>query len=433
MIDVDVARRVKVLFITAWYPSQIDPFFGIFVKEHAKAASLLNDIVVMYPYPNNSETSQKLYKITEEIEEGIRTIRIEYRGILSFLKSRLFRLKRKNSATLPETSAKGSHPLKRVTPSLKRLIKIVRIIDSEVSYCWGVLVAFRKLKKSGWKPDVIHAHVFTAGVPTIIVGKLYGIPVVITEHSANFAMHELTHYQLMQAKVAIGRADLVLPVTDAMRQDLLAYGIRNNFVVVPNAVNTEIFHPLPFRAREHQAKKLLLVAALRPEKGVPYLLQALNELKASRSDFSLDIVGSGPEQAKYEHMMKELSLGEIVKFHGSKSKQEVAEFMQNCDFYVLPSVVEQLPCVLIEAMACGKPVLATNVGGVSEIVNEERGVIIPCKDAYALKEAIIFMLDNYARYSSESISQYARDNFSYEALGKKFDKAYRDVLLARAK
>lgn len=428
-----VARQMKVLFITAWYPSETDPFFGIFVKEHAKAASLLNDIVVMYPHLSMSLAHNKRYKITEEIEEGIKTIRVEYRkGILSFPRSLLVRVKYTNSVALPATPTKVYNLFKRVTP-LKRLIEIIDRLDSDLNYYWSVLVAFRKLKKSGWKPDIVHAHVFTAGVVAIILGKLYRIPVVITEHTANFAMHDLTGDQLRKAKIAIGRADLVLPVTEAMKHDILAYGIKNDFLVVPNAVNTEIFLPLPSPAQEHRNKKLLLVAALRPEKGVPYLLQALNQLKAMRGDFSLDILGSGPEQAKYEHMMKELSLENIVSFHGSQNKQVVAEFMQNCDFYVLPSIVEQLPCVLIEAMACGKPVLATNVGGVSEIVNEKRGILIPSEDVDALKEAINFMLDNYASYSSESIVRYVRENFSYEALGEKFDKVYRDVLLAQAK
>jgi glycosyltransferase involved in cell wall biosynthesis len=439
-----VSRRLKVLFITAWYPSESDPFYGIFVKEHAKAVSLFNDIVVMYPFQSMSPDPDKLYKITEDIEDGIRTVRVEYsNGILSFLRSRLFRVKYTNSVALPATPTKGFHPFKRVTP-LKRFIEIkdrlvrrfIEIKDrysTDLSYYWSVLAAFRKLKKSGWKPDIIHAHVFTAGVPAIILGKLYRIPVVITEHAANFATHELTHDQLKKAKAAMGKADLVLPVTEAMKHNILAYGIKNNFLVVPNAVNTEIFHPSPSLAQEHRNKKLLLVAALRPEKGIPYLLQALYQLKAIRSDFSLDIVGSGPEQAKYEQMAKDLSLENMVNFNGSQSKQEVARFMQNCDFFVLPSTVEQLPCVLIEAMACGKPVLATNVGGVSEIVNEERGIMIPPKDVDALKEAIIFMLDNYATYSSENIEQYARENFSYEALGKKLDSIYRDVLSARAK
>jgi L-malate glycosyltransferase len=102
--------------------------------------------------------------------------------------------------------------------------------------------------------------------------------------------------------------------------------------------------------------------------------------------------------------------------------------MRNCDFFVQPSLQETFGVVYIEAMACGKPVIATNAGGPEEIVSDETGILVPPEDVEALKEAINYMLDNHANYCSEKIAAYARERFSYETVGKLLDKVYESVL-----
>jgi len=101
--------------------------------------------------------------------------------------------------------------------------------------------------------------------------------------------------------------------------------------------------------------------------------------------------------------------------------------MRECDFFVLPSFYENFGVVYIEAMACGKPVIATNAGGPKEIVNEDIGVLVPPKDVEALIKAIEYMLDNYQNYSTEKIAQYAKKRFSYEAIGKILDEVYKSI------
>ncbi len=82
-------KRLKILFFPAWYPSEVNPISGIFIREHARAASLHNDVVALYVYPDLSPRPRNLYRVTEDVEDGIRTIRVKYReyqGIFVYAK-----------------------------------------------------------------------------------------------------------------------------------------------------------------------------------------------------------------------------------------------------------------------------------------------------------------------------------------------------------
>ena len=422
MSRVSKHNRLKVLFLPAWYPSEIHPIAGIFIKEHAKAASVYNDIVVLYAYPDPYPQRRHLCRAFQDIEDGIRTIRVKYSGGIPLYLWRKITAKKQKPEGLSDSGTKAT--------ILGKFFAVPRMIIGDLLYCWSIFSAFRKLLKEGWKPDVIHAHVFTAGVPAAILGRLYRIPFVVTEHYTGFPRHILTLSQRIKARFVMNRAQIVLPVSNALKEAIETYGIKNKFQIVPNVVNTEIFRPLSSRDSRgrNEGKKLLLVAILSPQKGIPCLLEALSQIRHKRRDFSLDVVGDGPNRGEYEKLTKHLGLGDVVKFHGFKPKEEAAEFMRNCDFFVQPSLWETFGVVYIEAMACGKPVIASEVTGPQEIIDKSVGILVPPKDVNALKEAIEYMLDNCQNYSPEKISQYAKERFGYEAVGRRLDVIYHEIV-----
>ncbi len=277
---------MKVLFITSWYPLKSNPVTGIFIKEHAKAVSLYNEVVVIFN-EDFDYSIKKVFTISDNKEEGIRTIRIKHR--------------------LPHIPKTGY-----------------------IIYVIGILLACRKLLKE-WHPDIIHAHIYSAGVPAIILSVIYRIPVVVSEHWTGYGRGILPLFERIKARFALNRASAVITVSQDLQKTLEQYGIRNKFYIVPNVVNTEIFYPSPQQIKNPK-KRMLLVAVLTPIKGIPYLLNALSELKQERQDFVLDIVGDGSHRKEYEELTGKLGLKEIVRFHGMKSKEEVAEFMRKCVF-----------------------------------------------------------------------------------------------------
>jgi len=378
-------KQLKVLFIAGWYPSKKNPVAGVFVKEHAKAVSLYNDVVVLCS-EGIDRSVRGLYEIQDNVEDGLRTLRLRYR-----------------KSPIPKTSY--------------------------FIYLWGMFAAFRKLSREGWRPDVIHAHVYSAGVPAVLLGKHYGLPVVITEHFSGFPRGLVRGFEKLKAKFAFEKASLVCPVSKDLQKHIENCGIRAYFHVVPNVVDMSLFSPgCDPDERRGDRKRILLVALLDPKKGVPYLLEALARLREKRDDFVLDIVGDGPNRAEYEQLSHRLGLEDVVYFHGLKTKQEVADFMRRCDFFVLPSEWENLPCVLIEAMASGLPIIATRVGGIPEMINDNVGLLVPPRNANALTEAIDCMLDHYQDYSPAMIVRYANERFSYETVGKRLDEIYRGLV-----
>jgi len=288
--------------------------------------------------------------------------------------------------------------------------------------------AYWKLLNKGFRPDIIHAHIYEAGVPAVILGKIFNVPVIITEHFSAFTRQALSNLEIEKAKFAMNRVKLVLPVSEYLQRHIKKHGIHSEFRVIPNTVDTNLFHPLCNESKKKDKKQLLLVGWLSPNKGISYLLRALRYLQENRDDFVLDIVGDGPKRVEYEQMCTELGLQTKVRFHGVKSKQKVAEFMGRCDFFVLPSLWETQSCVLIEAMASGKPIVATEVGGIPEIVNDEIGILVSPKNWKALAKAIDFMLDHYQNYSSERIAQYAQERFSYKVIGRQLNEIYRTLV-----
>lgn len=418
-------NRLKVLFLPAWYPSEVNPVAGVFVREHARAASTYSDVVVLYAYPDPSPERRHLPSVSEVSEEGIRTIRVRYGGSFRYWWRRITGRGRPRP-TASETKA--------TTVAADKALSLPRVMVDDVLCYRAILSAFRGLVRQGWKPDIIHAHVYSAAVPAVMLGKLYRIPVVVTEHFSGFPRHLLTRTERLKARFAMNRAQMVLPVSDYLRGHIESYGIRNEFRVVPCVVGDSVFvPPLPTDEGDTNRQfKLLFVGNLVPVKGLPCLLKALSQVKEKRQDFVLDIVGGGPNRAEYEELASRLGLERMVRFHGPKPKQEVARLMRECAFLVQPSLQETFGVVYIEAMACGKPVIATNAGGPREFVSEDVGILVPPEDTGALRDAIEYMLDNHQRYSSEKIARHARERFSYEAVGRMLDEVYRAVAKARS-
>lgn len=152
-------------------------------------------------------------------------------------------------------------------------------------------------------------------------------------------------------------------------------------------------------SHDEPGKRLLYTGRLAAVKGLPIMFESLAILKSSHPDIVLTVVGDGPDRAKLEQMTARLGLDENVKFVGYQSQAEVRKHMQQTDVFVLPSFAEGVPVVLMEAMAAGVPVVATQIAGVSELVEEGvSGYLVPPGDAVVLAERIETLLtDNQLR------------------------------------
>lgn len=373
---------MNILFITPWYPTPENPVWGIFIKDIARAVSLSHDVVILTsgePRPSLG----RLYKIEEALEDNLRTLRLQYR-------------------------------------------KFYFPLISYLGHRSGALAAVRRLRQSGFQPDIIHAHVFEAGLIAVPIARQLRTPLILSEHSSAFLRGRIRGWNRIKAKYVFNRTSVVCPVSEEMKRHIESLAKRARLRVVPNPVDTSLFSP-ELRPPASEKKRILVVALLKPVKGIPVLLEALKILKHKRDDFVVDILGDGPQRSDYEQKARDLRLNDDVFFHGLRSKKEVADFMKNCDFFVLPSLYETFGIAVVEAMACGKPVVTTSIGGPADIVTEDTGKLVPPGDSEALTKALIYMLDHFQDFDPIRISMLARSLYSFEAVSRQWDLLYNSL------
>jgi len=383
-------KRLNVLFITNWYPTHEEPAKAVWVREQAKAVRLYDDVVVLHCAGPDIDLNS-LWRIQEEtdeeLREGIPTWRIRYWP-----------------SPIPQTSY--------------------------LAYLWSILRSCQYVVRQGFRPDVIHAHVYDAGAPAVAFGKLNRIPVVVSEHFSSFPTRTLGRLDFCKAWLAFRWADVVIPASHFLQKAIEQYGFRARFEVIPNVVDTTLFFPAPRpRTRNSADKRILFVGQLEPIKGIPFLFQALSLLHRNRNDWRLDIVGDGGSRMRYERLAADLKLGDTVAFHGLKTRQEVADLMRQADLFVLSSLVETFSLPVAEALASGVPVLSTRCGGPEEFLVDDAGRLVSPGDVDALFKGLDCMLDNLHRYSHQWICQYARERFSPQGVGAKLHALYQSLTL----
>jgi len=379
--------RLNVLMFPAWYPSPTRPFLATFHREHARATALYHELVVL-DAPREHTEGVRGRQVEDVMEDGIRIVRLRY----------------------------GRAPVPRTTMA---------------RYIGAVIATYRGLVRSGFRPDVIHGHLYFIALPAVILGRLFRVPVVITENAECFATG-LSRADRLEARFALGMADRVLPVSRSLRVLMERQGVRARYEEIPNAVDTKVFYPDAVAgARGDGPYRLLTVARMMPVKGVANLLRSLAVLRRVRSDVTLDIVGDGAHRAEYEALAGSLGLGRDVRFLGFQPREAVAELMRAAHGFVLASLTENCPCVLLEAMASGLPIVATDVGGVREFVPEHMGAFAPREDPEALAGTIAAMLARLPSFDPAEMASYARGRFSLEAVGAQVDRVYRAVLSER--
>jgi colanic acid/amylovoran biosynthesis glycosyltransferase len=151
-----------------------------------------------------------------------------------------------------------------------------------------------------------------------------------------------------------------------------------------------------YRPPAERISSVFCAARLSPEKGLEFLIRAIKLLLDQGHELQLRLAGDGPEREKLERLTNELELSDRVHFLGFLDEDEIICELQDCDLFVLPSFVEGLPVSAMEAMAIGVPVIATNIAGTSELVEDGRtGLLVRPSDSQALADAIVKMIAGY--------------------------------------
>lgn len=242
--------------------------------------------------------------------------------------------------------------------------------------------------------DIVHTHLFHANVLGRVVARLAGVPVVVsTTHVA-----EPRCWHLLLERWTASLVDRVVAVSEGVRRYMVerAHIPAGKIVVMRNGVDPGRFRLRRggFRRREGIASDCLLVTTvgrLHAQKGLGCLLQAARSLTLPHPEVRFLVVGEGPERRQLLRLRDRLGLGDRVRFLGFRA--DVPQILADSDVFALPSLWEGLSIALLEAMAAGLPVVATDVEGVAEVVTDgETGLVVPPGDADALTAALSRLL-----------------------------------------
>jgi len=285
--------------------------------------------------------------------------------------------------------------------------------------------------------DLIHAHfTYPDGVAAARLGKQFGVPVIISEHVPWGPWTDHNAFVHRESVRAVEECAFHVAVSEAVRESVArVVGDSQKLRVIPVGVDGTIFHrredagrPLP--------DQVLFVGAIRPVKGVDVLLRAIRLLADSGRNVTLVLVGESffksyqREYDRLRRMVEDLGLGSRVNFAGKRRPPELVRTIQESAVLVLPSRAESFGMVLVEALACGIPVVATRCGGPEDIVTEEVGVLVPPEDPAALATGIAQVLDRRGDYDAAKLRAYTLERFGLESVGTRLQALYAEALSA---
>ncbi|MCS6837098.1 MAG: glycosyltransferase [Anaerolineae bacterium] len=279
------------------------------------------------------------------------------------------------------------------------------------------------------RPDVIHAHnIFYAGYLASVIRQLHGVPAVLTEHSSNHLNGRMfLPAQRSLIRRTLGGLDVALAVGGRLRQALSLYG--HPIGPISNLVNTAFFHDAPMPPMNPFI--FAAVGSLVAVKNFPLLLRAFHQAFAGQNVL-LRIGGDGPQRRALERLIAELGLSRQVSLLGRLSRTQVRELFQQSHCVVSSSHIETFGVTLIEALACGRPVIATRSGGPQDFVEAEDGLLVLLNDAQALAAALRYMVNHHADYDPTLIRQRCEQRFSEQAVVGQL-LAYYEKAIARSR
>jgi glycosyltransferase involved in cell wall biosynthesis len=279
--------------------------------------------------------------------------------------------------------------------------------------------------------DVVHVH-HLGRAALRLARMVHRPPFALTTHDP-FAMNGLPigWKRRLTDGFVFRRADALVALSNAERDFLVGQGIaRQSVVVIPNGIRTDTFDRTSAPS-DAVRMEILFVGQLKAFKGLQYLLEALPVVRAAYPQIKLRVVYQTDALLDhYRAQAAKLGLEPCLEFAGRKTAAELAELYSSAVLVVSPSLGECLSTVVLEAMCCGAAVIATDVGGIREQLDEDTGMIVPPRDAPALAHAICTLLANEDRRRSlgRAARQKARSQFNVRNMIDRHVRLYEELL-----
>lgn len=387
-------KKRHILFLPAWYPDRNDPMNGLFVQNHAKSVNKFQQVTVVFAQKDNNVNGK--YDITCIEENGFPEIIVYYK------------------------------PVKCKISVINSIMKALRLRNAIYK---GIV--FLELEYG--KPDLIHAHILTRyGVLAYWLSKRWHIPYLITEHWSRYIPQRNEFKGFIRkwaTRFVVKRAKAILPVTKNLSDSMQMHHLENtNYQIVNNVVDTDLFKP-SIEENDISVFRFVHISCMdNRSKNVTGILDAVKILSQKRENFHLSVIGDGVDFELIKNYARDNELKNEVSFSGLLVGKDLINEINKNQCLVLFSNFENIPVVINECMACGIPVISSDVGGISEHVTHDKGMMVKRGDVYGLANAMEKMMEHYKQYDAQKLRQYALNNFSSDSVGRKLSNIYEEIL-----
>lgn len=280
------------------------------------------------------------------------------------------------------------------------------------------------------KPDLVHFQGLSTGIIGVFCKKILKIPYIVWVRGSDFylphPLMKLFHKSIFE------NASTIIALTEYMKRKMKKT-VNKEINVIPNGVDLSKFtineDKIDIRRELDipQDKTILIsVGRLYPVKGIEYLIRSINHLRETHNDLKLLIIGDGAERNNLEKLSEELNNEDYIEFRGKIPNEKIPLYLRASDVFILPSLSEGFPNALLEAMASGLPVVATNIRGLDEILEDGvNGFLVNPKSPKEIANKISHIIQDSAL--SEKFSQNNKvkaEEYSWETVIKKLNEIY---------
>ncbi len=386
--------NAAILFLTSWYPVEENPIHGIFIRGHALALSKYTKVVVAYAYSSNAGP---FYKPEETV---VNDNCVEYR------------------VKYPKPNSNFLRTLFQVTKYKK---------------AYNVLLNALIEKKIIVKAIQVNI-VFPTAIALPIFKEHYKVKHTIAENwsgylasDGNYKGLALKHY----TKQCFAGADKIWHVSQLQKEAMISHGLLGKFELLYNTVNTDVFTPRSISENVSNKIKLLHVSSLvEREKNISgtfRVLKRLQEQNLIHIAIELTLIGGSEETiSEAKKLAEQMQLKNII-FVGPKKPEEIAAQMHQSNALILFSHFEGMPLVVLEAMSCGLPVLATKVGQLPHIITDKFGVLVDVNNEEQMLNALVNLVQFKYKFDPQAMRDFILKHASQEAVGKQFYEYYSKI------
>jgi L-malate glycosyltransferase len=381
---------MKVLFISSWYPTSENPNFGIFVKEHAKAISTLTD----------------LYVLAVVVQRGKHILKASYSEYIDESGTRTFEI--------------------IIHSRFRNIIYHLIPLQSRIAYKY-----YKRKIEPLFTPDIIHSNViFPAGMIGDYFSRKLRKPHIITEHWSKIEGLLKKPYLSSLARRSYKNAEIILPVSKFLKDNILTLLPElefDKFKIIPNVISSEIF---TYKEKTPLNDKIKFCAIATwatkkvPDKKPELFIEALNQFqKASSKKVHLTMIGGGDRLDDLKQLCAKQSFE--IEFTGYLAKTQIAQLLQESDYFIHASTIETFGVVIVEALMTGTPVICSKVAALPELIDVTNGILCENTVADWLAGINIILQKDFNR---KEISERVRNIYSSESVGFNISSIYKELI-----